>query len=163
MLVEGAKERNLKLAFTFVCDSRDKHEDACPDYVKEAGAEGFTTTTGSVNVWTPYPDDPIFQREYEEFLTAFAAKYNDPDVTQFVSGFGLGPGSRPGRGARRSPGSNRTGGGAGSSRTGGSAGSTGGAGRIFRRINAHPLYPTGYRGCRYCPKASQSLPPAGGK
>ncbi len=34
MLVEGAKERNLKLAFTFVCDSRDKHEDACPDYVK---------------------------------------------------------------------------------------------------------------------------------
>ena len=90
MLVEGAKERNLKLAFTFVCDSRDKHEDACPDYVKEAGAEGFTTTTGSVNVWTPYPDDPIFQREYEEFLTAFAAKYNDPDVTQFVSGFGLG-------------------------------------------------------------------------
>ena len=90
MLVKGAKERNLKLAFTFVCDSRDKHENACPEYVKEAGAEGFTTTTGSVDVWTPYPDDPIFQREYEAFLTAFAAKYNDPDVTQFVSGFGLG-------------------------------------------------------------------------
>ena len=90
MLVEGAKERNLKLAFTFVCDSRDKHENACPEYVREAGAEGFTTTTGSVDVWTPYPDDPIFQKEYEAFLTAFAAKYNDPDITQFVSGFGLG-------------------------------------------------------------------------
>lgn len=90
MLVKGAKERNLKLAFTFVCDSRDKHENACPEYVREAGAEGFTTTTGSVDVWTPYPDDPIFQKEYEAFLTAFAAKYNDPDVTQFVSGFGLG-------------------------------------------------------------------------
>lgn len=90
MLVEGAKERNLKLAFTFVCDSRDKHENACPDYVQEAGAQGFTTRTGSVDVWTPYPDDPIFQEKYEGFLTDFAAKYNDPDVTQFVSGFGLG-------------------------------------------------------------------------
>ena len=90
MLVEGAKERNLKLAFTFVVIVVTNMKDACPDYVKEVGAEGFTTTTGSVNVWTPYPDDPIFQREYEEFLTAFAAKYNDPDVTQFVSGFGLG-------------------------------------------------------------------------
>ena len=90
MLVNGAKERGLKLAFTFVTDSRDKHYNFTPEYVKEAGAQGFETTTGSVKVWSPYPDDPIFQEKYEQFLTDFAAKYNNPDEVQFVSGFGLG-------------------------------------------------------------------------
>lgn len=91
MLVNGAKERGLKLAFTFVTDSRDKHYNFSPAYVRAAGAQGFSSTTGSFkDGWTPYPDDPIFQEKYEKFLTDFAAKYNDPDVTQFVSGFGLG-------------------------------------------------------------------------
>jgi len=90
MLVDGAKERNLKLAFTFVVDSRDKHYNFTPAYVKDAGAKGYTSTTGSVQVWSPYPDDPVFQVKYEKFLTDFAAEYNDPDKTQFVSGFGLG-------------------------------------------------------------------------
>lgn len=90
MLVNGAKERGLKLAFTFVVDSRDKHYNFTPAYVKEAGAKGYTTTTGSVQVWSPYPDDPIFQEKYGKFLREFAAKYDDPQTTQFVSGFGLG-------------------------------------------------------------------------
>lgn len=90
MLVEGAKVRDLKLAFTFVVDSRDKHYNFTPNYVKEAGCEGYVTRTGSVDVWSPYPDDPIFQEKYAKFLKDFAAKYNDPDVTNYVSGFGLG-------------------------------------------------------------------------
>ena len=47
-------------------------------------------TTGSVQVWSPYPDDPVFQRYYEKFLRDFGAQYDDPEITQFVSGFGLG-------------------------------------------------------------------------
>ena len=61
MLIEGAKQRNMKLAFTFVVDSRDKHYNFTPNFVKEAGAKGYETQTGSVKVWSPYPDDPIFQ------------------------------------------------------------------------------------------------------
>jgi hypothetical protein len=90
MLVDGAKERGLKLAFTFICDSQDKHDNFTPNYVREAGAKGFMTTTGSVQVWSPYCDDPIFQKKYTAFLQAFAKKYNDPDITMFMSGFGLG-------------------------------------------------------------------------
>ncbi len=90
MLVDGAKERNMKLAFCFIVDSQDKHDNFTPDYVKEAGAQGYMSTTGSVQVWSPYPDDPIFQEKFEVFIKDFAAKYNDPDVTMFISGFGLG-------------------------------------------------------------------------
>ena len=96
MLVKGAKERNLKLAFTFVVDSRDKHYNFTPDYVMNAidaeyGNKGwYETKTGSFTGWSPYPDNPLFQEYYAKFLTDFAAVYDDPDVTQFVSGFGLG-------------------------------------------------------------------------
>ncbi len=90
MLVDGAKERGMKLAFCFVCDSQDKHYCFTPQYVIDAGAKGFYTVTGSVTVWSPYADDPVFQQKYEEFVRDFAAKYNDPDVTMFISGTGLG-------------------------------------------------------------------------
>lgn len=90
MLVDEALRRGMKLAFTFVVDSQDKHYDFTPKYVKDAGAKGFITTTGSVQVWSPYCDDPIFQEKYERFVRDFAAKYNDPDVTEFISGFGMG-------------------------------------------------------------------------
>ena len=90
MLVEGAKQRNLKLAFSLITDSRDKHDTFTPQYVRDAGAQGFTSTTGSTQVWSPYPDDPVFQAKYEQFLTAFTEQYNDPDLVQFISGTGLG-------------------------------------------------------------------------
>lgn len=96
MLADGALERGLKLAFTFVVDSRDKHYNFTPEYVKEAiEAEygdkgGFETVTGSFHGWSPYPDNPVFQQKYAKFLEDFAAEYDNPDITQFVSGFGLG-------------------------------------------------------------------------
>ncbi len=91
MLVDGAKARGLKLAFSFVCDSQDKHYNFTPDYVKQAGAKGFETKTGvSTIVWSPFADDPVFQKYYEKFIQDLAAKYDDPDVTMFISGTGLG-------------------------------------------------------------------------
>lgn len=90
MLVDGAKERGLKLAFSFICDSQDKHDNFTPDFVRAAGAQGFMSTTGSVQVWSPYPDDPVFQEKFGEFLRAFAAEFDDADKTMFMSGFGLG-------------------------------------------------------------------------
>lgn len=91
VLIDGAKERGLKLAFTFVVDSRDKHYDFTPKYVKDTpGIEGYVTTTGSVQVWSPYPDNPIFQQHYANFVKEFAKTFNDPDNVQFISGQGLG-------------------------------------------------------------------------
>lgn len=91
MLVQGAKERNLKLAFSFVVDSQDKHYNFTPNYVKDAsGIQGYVTTTGSVQVWSPYPDNAVFQKYYEKFITDFAQKYDDPDQVQFISGTGIG-------------------------------------------------------------------------
>lgn len=91
-LVNGAKERNLKLAFSFVVDSRDKAYDFTPAYVKNApGIEGFTTTTGTATVvWSPYPDNAVFQQYYERFIKDLAAKYDNPDEVQFISGTGIG-------------------------------------------------------------------------
>jgi len=90
MLIDGAKARGLKLAFRIVVDSRDKPRDFTPSFVRDAGAQGYYTQTGSKTVWSPYPDDPIFQQKYANFIQAFAAKFNDPDVVDFVDGYGLG-------------------------------------------------------------------------
>lgn len=88
-MIENARKRGMRLAFRVVVDSRDKSEDFSPKYVKDAGAEGFTS--GSSNQrWSPYPDDPIFQAKYAKFVEAFAEKFNDPDVVDFIDGFGLG-------------------------------------------------------------------------
>ena len=92
MLMEGAEERGLKLAFTFSVDSRDKHYNITPDWVKDKtnGKGGFTSTTGSTPVWSPYPDDPTFQECWTKFITAFAEKFNDPTRVEFISGLALG-------------------------------------------------------------------------
>lgn len=94
LLMEGAKERNMKLVFNFTADSRDFTYQIVPEYVREAieadGREVYWSKNGSKNLWTPYPDDPAFQECYEEFMRAFAAKFDDPDITAFVGGFGIG-------------------------------------------------------------------------
>ncbi|MCQ2114585.1 MAG: DUF4832 domain-containing protein [Bacteroidales bacterium] len=90
-LVEGAKQRGLKIAFGFSLDSRDQHFNCTPQYVKDKGCKTFETTTGtSTKVWSPYPDDPVFQECYAKFIHAFAQQYNDPDLVQCIEGFGMG-------------------------------------------------------------------------
>jgi hypothetical protein len=88
-MMENARQRGMRLAFRVVVDSRDKSEDFSPGYVKDAGAEGFTSGSNNQR-WSPYPDDPVFQAKYEKFIEAFAMKFNDPAVTDFIDGFGLG-------------------------------------------------------------------------
>ena len=88
-MIDNARQRGMRLAFRVVVDSRDKSEDFTPKYVKDAGAEGFTSGTNNQR-WSPYPDDPVFQAKYEKFVEAFARKFNDPDVVEFIDGFGLG-------------------------------------------------------------------------
>ena len=92
LLVAGALERNLKLAFSFIVDSRDKHYNFTPQYVMNTpGIQGFETITGTASrVWSPFPDNKVFQKRYEDFIYAFAAKYDDPNIVQFISGTGLG-------------------------------------------------------------------------
>lgn len=90
MLREGARERGLKLIFQLRADSRDLHENACPEYVRTKGAKGFESTTGSAKVWTPFPDDPIFQQCYSKFLRAFAAEFNNPDELDWMGSWGIG-------------------------------------------------------------------------
>jgi hypothetical protein len=87
-LINEARKRKMKLAFRIVVDSRDKPRDFSPSFVREAGAQGFYT--GKKNVWTPYADDPVFQQKYERFLQAFAKEFNDPQLVDFIDGYGLG-------------------------------------------------------------------------
>lgn len=89
-LIDGAKERGLKIAFGWSLDSRDQHFNCTPQYVKDKGCQTFETTTGSTKVWSPYPDDPVFQECYAKFIHAFAQEFNDPDLVQCIEGFGMG-------------------------------------------------------------------------
>ncbi len=88
-MIDNACQRGMRLAFRVVVDSRDKSEDFSPSYVRDAGAEGFTSGSNNQR-WSPYPDDPIFQAKYEKFIKAFAQKFNNPDEVDFIDGFGLG-------------------------------------------------------------------------
>lgn len=89
MLAE-AKKRGMRLAFRVVVDSRDKPHGFTPDYVRAAGAQGYESQTGDTTLWSPYPDDPVFQQKYEAFLEALAARFGDPAEMDFVDGYGLG-------------------------------------------------------------------------
>lgn len=88
MLIEGAQKRGLKLAFRINVDSRDKSEQCTPAYVRAAGAQGYTS--GKRALWSPYPDDPVFQQCYERFIKALATDFNNPDIVDFIDGYGLG-------------------------------------------------------------------------
>lgn len=88
MLVEGARARGLKVVPSFRIDSRDLDVWAVPEYVKNKGAQGFTS--GSKNVWTPYPDDPIFQECFKKMLKALATQLDDPQTGGHIQGLGIG-------------------------------------------------------------------------
>ncbi|KUP22530.1 discoidin domain-containing protein [Paenibacillus sp. DMB5] len=84
-LVEGAKNRGLKLAFRVYVDSQDSYQQATPQYVRDAGAKGYTNT-----FWTPYVNDQVFLNKLSAFISAFGEKYNDPTTVDFIDGMGLG-------------------------------------------------------------------------
>jgi len=86
IVIQGAIDRGMRLSFRVVVDSRDRINEATPAYVFDAGAKYYTEKGKR----SPYPDDPIFQEKYAMFVKAFAKKYNNPDLVEFVDGYGLG-------------------------------------------------------------------------
>lgn len=87
-LFQSVRKRKLRLAFRIVVDSRDQGQNT-PIYVKEAGAKGFQDPNNP-KIWSPYPDDPVFQEKYGKFIQAFADYFDNPDVVDFIDAYGLG-------------------------------------------------------------------------
>lgn len=87
-LFRSVLDRHMKLAFRIVVDSRDQGQNT-PLYVKEAGAQGFQDPNNP-KIWSPYPDDPVFQQKYAKFIAALATAFNDPDKVDFIDAYGLG-------------------------------------------------------------------------
>ncbi len=92
--IEEAKKRNLKLAFRIYHATRSRAKQGTPQYVFDAGAK-FSWDTGEKfgephRVRDAHPEDPIFLARFDKFIEAFAKEYDDPDVTDFIDGFGAG-------------------------------------------------------------------------
>lgn len=87
-LIDGAIRRNLRLAFRVYVDSQDSYRQATPDYVRTQGAMGRVDSESGW--WSPFVDDPVFQHLFEQFLSAFALRFDDADAVDFIDGQGLG-------------------------------------------------------------------------
>lgn len=87
-LFSSVLRRHMKLAFRIVVDSRDQGQNT-PLYVRDAGARGFQDPNNPA-IWSPYPDDPVFQQKYAMFISALAHEYNDPEKVDFIDAYGLG-------------------------------------------------------------------------
>lgn len=88
-LLDEVRRRGMRLAFRIVVDGRDQGQNT-PQYVVDAGAECFASKVGTREVYTPYPDDKVFQQKYEKFLEAFAERFNSSDEIDFIDAYGLG-------------------------------------------------------------------------
>ena len=90
-LIKGALDRGLKLAFRIYYDSNGNCKQSTPEYVLEAGAEGYRTeVNGTENRWSPYADDKIFQEKLATFIKAFAEEFDDPARVDYIDAFNLG-------------------------------------------------------------------------
>lgn len=88
-LIRSVRERGLRMAFRIVIDGRDQGQNT-PQYVFDAGAEGYYDPKAPGRNRSPFPDDSVFQAKYAKFLRAFAAYFDDPDKVEFVDAFSLG-------------------------------------------------------------------------
>ena len=80
------KAMHLRLAFRVIVNSKDFSKPATPLWVKKDGARGYLVD----GLWTPYPDDPIFQSDFSRFLRAFGKRFDNPNDTAYVDASGLG-------------------------------------------------------------------------
>ena len=92
--IEEAKKRDLKLSFRIYCSPKSKAEEGTPKYVFDAGAP-YSWVFGKrygkeYMVRDAFPDHPIWLEKFEKFIKAFAQEYDNPDITDFVDGFGAG-------------------------------------------------------------------------
>jgi len=92
--IEEAKKRNLKLSFRIYFSTQSRSEEGTPKYVFDAGAP-YSWDSGKrygeeYKVRKAYPDHPIWLEKFESFIKAFAQEFDDPDITDFIDGFGAG-------------------------------------------------------------------------
>lgn len=92
--IEEAKKRNLKLSFRIYFSTQSRSEEGTPKYVFDAGAP-YSWDSGKrygeeYMVKKAYPYHPIWLEKFETFIKAFAQKFDDPDITDFIDGFGAG-------------------------------------------------------------------------
>jgi len=57
---------------------------ATPEWVKNAGAEGFDLDWGEQGLWEPKFDDPIFLEKVENFVAVMAHRYDGKPYVDFV-------------------------------------------------------------------------------
>lgn len=89
-LVKGALDRGLKLAFRVYVASQDNEYESTPKFVFDAGAKFYMENGVPGKLRSPYPDDKIFQEKFENFIKAFAAKFDNSDIVNYVDGYNLG-------------------------------------------------------------------------
>ncbi len=89
-LVQGAKDRGLRLAFRVYMASQDNQYESTPKYVFDAGAKYYMEKGVPGEVRSPYPDDPIFQNKFETFIHAFAKEFDKPELVNYVDGYNIG-------------------------------------------------------------------------
>ncbi len=90
-IMDEATRRGLKLAFRVIVNSKDCQTPASPDWVQEAGAQGYMVGgQGGKQLWTPSVQDPVFREKFQNFVAAFAQKFDDPSRVDFVDGGSLG-------------------------------------------------------------------------
>ncbi len=94
-LIDGARQRHLRLAFRVYVDSQNSYRQATPEFVWHAGAQGYEETWEdshgrAFTYWNPTVTDRTFQLYFEAFVRAFAARFDDPDEVDFIDGQGLG-------------------------------------------------------------------------
>jgi hypothetical protein len=96
-LIQGALDRNLRLAFRVYFDSGDSYQQATPDWVRTAGAKGYTSGTNAwspegnaITCWNPYNNDVVFLQKVRNFINAFGAKYNNPTIVDYIDANGMG-------------------------------------------------------------------------
>ncbi|MDQ8736429.1 hypothetical protein [Paenibacillus sp. LHD-38] len=88
LLTQMAKDRGLKLAFRVFEDSQDVHMQATPQFVFEAGAQGYVPQSNA-GFKTPYLTDPVCKQKFENSVNSFAPKFDDP-LPVFIDAQGLG-------------------------------------------------------------------------
>lgn len=88
-LIKSVNDRGMRIAFRIVIDGRDQGQNT-PQYVFDAGAEGYYDPKAPGQNLSPYPDDSIFQAKYETFFKAFAEYFDDPDKVEFIDAYSLG-------------------------------------------------------------------------
>jgi hypothetical protein len=87
-------QKGKKIAFRISC-SESWMRYATPEWVQKAGAKGYNFKPGTIMddgpYWEPDYDDPVFLEKLDNFLAAFAARYDgNPDVAFIdIGSFGV--------------------------------------------------------------------------